>query len=318
MKHFFHSILITSCFLGCLHGRISAQDLTSPAIPSPVKLSPAQLKAVEGVFQNPRNGDMYLSITATGDAIITKMLWNNNQARLTPESELVFFNKDANEGNPLRATFKKDSAGVITELSLGNRDIWKRVYNYKPVIKVEMAHTPEQLKPFEGIFQVQNGQPRFIQVTVKNNKLALKQHWDGGEMLLIPESELTFYNPDQLLFSLAFTKDKEGNIAQVLVSKRDTWNKISPVHPTTEQLKPFEGKYQFKDDGDNYLQLTARNNQLVVKQLWDGKEISLDAVTETYFYNQEQSYSLLFLKDKDGAYSQIKVLGIDVFTKVKD
>jgi hypothetical protein len=283
-----------------------------------VKLSPAQFKAVEGVFQNPRNGDMYLSMTATGDAIMGKMLWNNNQVRLTPESELVFFNKDANEGNPLRVTFKKDSAGVITELSMGNRDIWKRVYNYKPVVKVEMAHTPEQLKPFEGIFQLQNGQPRFIQFTVKNNKLALKQHWDGGEILLIPESELNFYNPDQLLFSLVFSKDNEGKIAQVLVSKRDAWNKIVPVHPTSEQLKPFEGKYQFKDDGDNYLQLTARNNQLVVKQLWDGKEIFLAPVTETYFYNQEQSYSLIFMKDKDGAYSQIKVLGIDVFTKVKD
>jgi len=283
-----------------------------------VQLSTEQLKAVAGVFQNPGNAEMYIQFTTAENAIVGKLLWNNNQIRFTPESDLIFFSKNANEGNPLRITFKKDSTGAITFLSVGNNDLWKRIANYKPVVKIEMAHTPEQLKLFEGVFQMQNGRQQFIQFYVKDNQLVLKQHWDGTEVPLVPESELSFFSKELLLFSVAFTKDKDGNIMQTLVSKRDTWNKLAPVHPTTEQLKIFEGKYQSKDDEDNYLQLIARDNKLVLKQLWDKKEIILQPKTDIYFYNDEQSYPLGFIKDKDGAYTQLKVLGIDLFTKVKD
>ncbi|MDB5211118.1 MAG: hypothetical protein JWQ30_1945 [Sediminibacterium sp.] len=87
-------------------------------------------------------------------------MWNNNEIRLTPESEFIFFNKDANEGSPPRINFKSDSTGSIGQFSMGNNDIWGKAKDYKPVVKVEIAHTPEQLKPFEGLFQAQNGQQR--------------------------------------------------------------------------------------------------------------------------------------------------------------
>ncbi len=285
-----------------------------------IQLNPSQLKPLEGFFQNPKNKDMYVQITVapSGNGIMCKRLWNNNQMNFLPETELNFVSAIAPEERPLRLLFKKDSTGSVSQLSLGNNDLWTRVADYKPIVKLEMKHTPEQLKPLEGTYSLQNNQQqRFIQFTVKQNQLILKQHWDGTEQALLPETELSFFIKDQTLFSLVFSKDANGVINQALVNKRDNWTKIVPVHLTNEQLKVFEGKYQFKDDPDNLLQLTAKGQQLVVKQLWDGKEISLTPQTDTYFYNNEESYSLLFNKDADGNFTQMRLLGIDIFTKVK-
>ncbi len=285
-----------------------------------IQLNPEKLKPLEGFFQNPKNKDMYVQITvaASGNGIMCKRLWNNNQMNFLPETELNFVSAIAPEDRPLRLLFKKDSTGAVSQLSLGNNDLWTRVTDYKPIVKVEMRHTPEQLKPLEGTYSLQNNQQqRFIQFTVKQNQLILKQHWDGTEQALLPETELSFFIKDQTLFSLVFSKDANGVINQALVNKRDNWTKIVPVHLTNDQLKVFEGKYQFKDDPDNLLQLSAKGQQLVVKQLWDGKEISLTPQTDTYFYNNEESYSLLFNKDADGNFTQLRLLGIDIFTKVK-
>jgi hypothetical protein len=283
-----------------------------------VHLTPKQAKALEGVFQSSGNHDMYVRFTPKENGLVAKLLWNNREIRLTPESDLIFVNNKAGENGPLRIRFRKDSTGSVTQVYVGGDDLWNRVKGYKPEVKKEMEHTPEQLKPFEGLYQFQNDSGRFIQFTVKGNILVLKQHWDGNEIHFVPQSELQFFSKVVPLFSLTFTKDKNGEITQVLAFKRDLWDKVKKYHPTYAQLKALEGKFQFKDDLDNYLQITAKENNLVVKQLWDGKEIILEPQTETYFYNNDQSYPLQIIKNKEGAVVQVEVLGIDLFNKVKE
>lgn len=324
MTHAKYLFLLTVSLVGSQFIATQANAQETPKfgveLTKTIQLNSEKLKPLEGFFQNPKNKDMYVQITvaASGNGIMCKRLWNNNQMNFLPETELNFVSAIAPEDRPLRLLFKKDSTGAVSQLSLGNNDLWTRVTDYKPIVKVEMRHTPEQLKPLEGTYSLQNNQQqRFIQFTVKQNQLVLKQHWDGTEQALLPETELSFFIKDQTLFSLVFSKDANGVISQALVNKRDNWTKIVPVHLTNEQLKVFEGKYQFKDDPDNLLQLSAKGQQLVVKQIWDGKEISLTPQTDTYFYNNEESYSLLFNKDADGNFTQLRLLGIDIFTKVK-
>ena len=60
---------------------------------------------------------------------------------------------------------------------------------------------------------------------MRENNLVLKQIWDGEEILFVPESELSFFSKAIPLFSLDFSKDKDGNITQVLAFKRDVWIK---------------------------------------------------------------------------------------------
>jgi len=282
------------------------------------QLTPEQWKAVEGIFQNQRNKDMYVQFTAKENFLVAKLLWNNNELKLYPETELNFVSKEEVEGGLAHMNFTKDSTGTVMQATLNGNNVWIRAKDYKPIIKNEMVHTAAQLKPYEGLYQLQRDKERFIQFTEKENKLILKQHWDGTEIPFVPETETDFFSKQVPLFSLVFVKDDAGNITQALVNKRDKWDKVKKLIPTSSDLKALEGKYQFKDDPDNYIQLIAKKNTLVVKQLWDNKEMVLEPYTATYFFSNQQWYPLLVTKDSTGAVTQVLVLGMDVFVKVKE
>ena len=59
---------------------LHAQDQPKPT----VQLSPKQLKAYEGVFQNPRNNEMNVQFVVKGNGLTAKLLWNNVELKLTP------------------------------------------------------------------------------------------------------------------------------------------------------------------------------------------------------------------------------------------
>ena len=301
-------------------GRFSlqAQD-TKPATDTKpaVQLTAAQLKAVEGVYQSAGNKDMYVQFTARENGINAKLLWNGNQLRLLPSSDSSFVNTEEGEdGRPLVITFRKGKEGSVTQVMVGGNGLWNKVNDYKPVVKTEMAHTPEQLKPFEGIYQNHNRTDMFLQLTEKNNKLVLKQHWDNTEVDLVPESELFFYSKDRPQFSVKFAKGPDSSIAQMVAFGRDQWDKAKKVQPATAELHVYEGKYRFKDDPDDLIQVSVKGDNLVIKQLWDGKETIVAPLVDLYFYNSEQSYPVKFRKDNNGAITQALVLGGDVFEKL--
>lgn len=280
------------------------------------QLTAAQWKAVEGYYQNARNKEMYIQISAKGNVLIEKLLWNNAELKLIPESELDFTGES--EGEPVRISFKKDSTGNIAQVQFNRNNIFTKANDYKPVVRIEMQHVPAQLKKYEGLYRIQQReQERFIQFTEKENKLVLKQHWDSKEVMLLPESDSNFFSKEAPLFSLLFVKDNEGNITKALVNKRDNWEKVKKTAPTAEQLKALEGKYEFKEDPDNVIQLIVKKNTLIVKQLWDKKEIILEPYSASYFYNNAESYPVQVTRDENGAVTQLLVLGLDVFVKVK-
>ena len=47
------------------------------------------------------------------------------------------------------------------------------------------------------------------------------------------------------------------------------------VQSSPGKLKSFEGFYRFQEDKEAFLQITVKENKLVLKQLWDGKEFVL-------------------------------------------
>ncbi len=86
----------------------------------------------------------------------------------------------------------------------------------------------------------------------------------------------------------------------------------------TQQLKAFEGYYQFQNDKDVFLQITVKGNNLTLKQLWDGQEIVFVQKSELEFFNEEKSFPLKFSKDKDGTITQVLAFDRDLWNKVKD
>jgi hypothetical protein len=299
--------------------RISAQETQQPSVikKPPAQLSENEWKAVEGIYQNAQNKDMNVQFTARENELVAKLLWNNNEIHLRPESALIFSSNQEGNQDPINIVFSKDSTGAINKVNVANNGVWNRTKDYKPIVKKEMEHTPEQLKPFEGLYQLQNEKDRFIEFTVKENRLVLKQQWDGNEISFLPETTVDFFSEEVPLFSLKFSKDDFGNITDVLAFKKDLWVKVKRSSPSAVQLKACEGKYQLIADPDNFIQITAKKTQLLMKQLWDGKEIIFEMKTENYFYNNEQSLPLLIIKDDSGTVVQVKLLGDDLFNKVK-
>ena len=64
------------------------------------------------------------------------------------------------------------------------------------------------------------------------------------------------------------------------------------IHSQQQPMKKFEGYYQFTNDTSSYLQITSQGNNLILYQLWDGKEISFERKSELEFLNEEHSFPL--------------------------
>src|SRR6476660_574689 len=90
------------------------------------------------------------------------------------------------------------------------------------------------------------------------------------------------------------------------------------IHSQQQPLKKFEGYYQFTNDTSTYLQITSQGNNLVLHQLWDGKEISFEHKSELEFLNEEQSFPLKFRSDQNGVITQVIAFDRDLWNKVKN
>ena len=201
---------------------IHAQPLQRQAAKKEVQ-DTQELKAFEGYYQFQNNKDAFLQISAKGDNLVLKQLWDGEEILFVQRSALEFFNEE--KSFPLK--FSKDKDGAITQVLAFDRDLWNKVKDYKPVIKKEIQLTPQQLKAFEGKyrFQFEKGKDDFLQITAMKDHLVLKQLWDGKEINFVPESALDFFCKDQP-FPLKFTKDKNGNVIQMLAFNKDLWERL--------------------------------------------------------------------------------------------
>jgi hypothetical protein len=98
---------------------------------------------------------------------------------------------------------------------------------------------------------------------------------------------------------------------QAGISNRMIFFSISP-------LTRFEGYYQLDEDKDQYLQIIVKNDKLVLKQLWDQREITFEQKSDLYFYNEELKFPLTFSKDANGEISQVLAFEHDTWIKVND
>ncbi len=182
----------------------------------------------------------------------------------------------------------------------------------------------DKLNIFNGRYISPHNKAIFLQITATDGHLVLKQSWDGEEVSFDQKGDLDFYN-DEHSFSLRFTKNNAGVITQLLAFDRDLWIKgddnyqyvpQKTIQLTAAQLKTLEGKYQAKD-GDNFLQITATNDHIILKQLWDEKEVNFLPVSEVDFVNDDQTFPLKFTKGSDGLATQVLAFNQDMWVKVK-
>ena len=182
------------------------------------------------------------------------------------------------------------------------------------------------LKKFEGYYQFTKDTTTYLQITSQGNNLILHQLWDGKDISFERQSDLEFFNGENS-FPLKFSSDQTGTITQVLAFDRDLWNKVKNYKPvinkeinlSPDQLKRFEGQYtfQFEKGEDSYIQITAATDHIVLKQLWDGKEIKFVPKSNVEFFCKEQSFPLKFIRDNNGNVIQVLAFNKDLWQRVK-
>ena len=187
------------------------------------RLTPEELKAFEGYYQFENNSKAYLQISAKGNGLITKQLWDEKEFFIIPTSPLEFYCQ--NEEFP--AKFTKGSDGKVMSVLVFNRDDWKKVPDSSYTPPKFITLTPEKLKTFEGkfTFQFEPGNDAYIQITAYEDYLVLTESWSGNKIRFSPVSELEFYSKERA-FPLRFTRDKNGTVTSVLAFNRDLWTKV--------------------------------------------------------------------------------------------
>jgi hypothetical protein len=220
---------------------------------------------------------------------------------------------------PIRLTFHREPSGEVNQVEVDKNGVWTRTKNYTPdPPKKEIALTPEQLKPFEGLYQAQYNKILFLQFTVRDNHLLSHQQWNNVELSFSAVNDTSFFAPAAPNFTLDFQKDEKGNVVKMTAFKHDLWLRKQRPHLTDAQFKALNGVYVSKDDPDNTLRLTGKGDQLVLTQLWDKKEWVLDALADDYFYNAKESYPLVVMKGDKGNITSINVLTTNTFVKKEE
>jgi beta-lactamase regulating signal transducer with metallopeptidase domain len=185
------------------------------------------------------------------------------------------------------------------------------------------------LTAFEGIYQDHDAPTAYFKVTVVNSTLVANRLDFKQQYVLNRTSELAFESTDPesgKKLIITFSKNGAGAISQALVDDRTPWIKVNAYKPVDQvklppgMLTKFEGKYQFEAKPGTFLTISVNGNGLILKQLWDGKEIGPFVATgpRLDFLYMKDALPLRFVKDKSGNVVKMHASGGDVWDKVKE
>ncbi|MGH2646345.1 MAG: hypothetical protein ACRDE8_02215 [Ginsengibacter sp.] len=180
------------------------------------------LKPFVGKYQFTNNQMVFLQIMLKDGHMVLKQLWDKQEIPFRQTSDLEFYNDE--HQFPLK--FTKSNTGEITQVLAFNKDLWNRVADdYTPPMKKTIKVTADQLKPFEGRYQLKGGDgdaDDIADITTDDDHLVIKHEQQVTNLL--PISDLEFVTEDQS-FDVIFTKAADGSVTQAVVNNKDVWLK---------------------------------------------------------------------------------------------
>jgi uncharacterized protein YjhX (UPF0386 family) len=284
-------------------------------------LAASDYSVFDGYYKLQKNIRLVIRIQATEKGLVLKELWSEREINFSPVTDLEFRNVEMQF--PLK--FIKGNDGRVTEILAFEEDLWVKVNDLNPAPIQEFRLSPEELKAFAGYYQFERNADEYLEFSVKENGLVAKQLWDDKEFFILPKSPLEFYTVNEK-HPAKFTKDQSGKVTQVLVFNKDVWKKVATYTPrkvvklSPQKLKEFEGKYtfQFEPGQDSYIQITAREDHLILKEAWSGNEVEFQASSDLEFYNVQRSFPLKFTKDNTGKVVKVLAFNRDLWSRVKE
>ncbi|SDP91404.1 Signal transducer regulating beta-lactamase production, contains metallopeptidase domain [Mucilaginibacter sp. OK268] len=292
--------------------------LNASVLPKNVIGTTQGLKKFEGYYELKGKNGALIQIIAIGKSVVLKQLWDNRKIDFTATGPLTFSTK---ENVSFTLQFTSDNAGHITQVLAFGKDVWVKNDNYH--LPVEVKLIAQDLKKFEGYYELKGQKGTFIQISSAGNGLVLKQLWDNEQIDFAAKSPLDFFAKTNPGFTLQFTSDNAGGITQVLAFGKDVWVRSNNYHApvevklTAQELKKFEGKYEFTEKEGTFIQITSIGNGLVLNQLWDNKQIGFAATGPLdFFAKTAPGFTLQFTGNNSGGITQVLAFGKDVWKKV--
>ena len=281
-----------------------------------ITLSKQQLDAFTGYYQYQQPKEGYVLCVVRGNNLIGIQLWTKKEFVFTALSESEFISKEG-----ITAKFTKDKAGVVTEVLVSNSEVLKKVKEPKEIEKKEAKLTQQQLDGMTGYYHMRDNRDLVMQVSHNGHDIRVKQLWDNKEQIFMPISDVEIFSKGAML-TFKFTKGTNGQIKQLQAVQGKIWDKGQKpkekveVNLSASNLKAFEGKYSMSHQGDVvYLEITSTEKGLMLKQLWDGQQISFYPISELEFYNKEKAFPLKFIK-RDGRIAQMEAFRKDLWSRV--
>ena|ERR1700722_2939126 len=224
------------------------------------------------------------------------------------------------------SNLKKSLAGALFVISVTIIGATINPASALPV-KNQTVVDSTSLTAFEGLYQSKENEYSYFKVTATGNTLVAKQLDGERQIVLTRKTEFGFEMKDDdgdETIPVVFSKNAAGEIAQISVGGEHMFVKVKNYVPpvevklTADQLKAFEGKYQFEQKSDAFLQITATADGLTLKQMWDGSEIKFMSLGNSFFLNKEEGFPLKFTKDDSGNVIKVLALNRDMWDKVKE
>jgi hypothetical protein len=284
----------------------------------------SDFKAYEGYykFQFKPGVDSYIHIRSQNNHLLLREQWSGKEVIFEQQSELEFLNKAEN----FSLKFTKTKEGAITQVLAYNKDLWNKDNEYRPKIKTAGKLTSDQLKTFEGYYQLRGNKEMVAKMVTSGNDLIVKTLWNGIESTYSPESELVFFlRSGDNGITIKFEKDANGNITSGTDFMGRTWYKNDNYTPrkeiqmTAKQLQLYEGIYtfEFKPGKRETITIKALDGTLELKEAWSGKEITFFPESDLDFFSKQRPFPLKFTKDANGNVTHLLAFEKDLWTKAK-
>ncbi|WP_353140485.1 hypothetical protein [Pseudopedobacter sp.] len=209
---------------------------------------------------------------------------------------------------------------VISGILFGSAIISMNCFVQTPALAGVIAQGDSQqsktvpLEMFVGHYQLPDN-ASFIQFELKDNVLFAQ--WNNKEYQLIQINETNFESKEEG-HKVEFLKDSSGQFTSAKILDKIVTVKVEfdpkIVKPlSAAQLKGLEGTYSLKNNSFK-IDIRSSANGLILKQLWDNKEIAFTPRSETFFLNEDGTFPLTFLLS-DGEATQVTCFEKDVWLK---
>jgi CubicO group peptidase (beta-lactamase class C family) len=136
-----------------------------------------------------------------------------------------FYTGSFEEGNGVAIMVNSDNGAILQEVlnSVAVAYHWKgfEIPAPKKIVKLDS----QQWKSLEGRYSMVGRPDAHLQLTSRDEKLILKQEWDGGEVVFEAESETAFFCKN-FHFPIKVRKKERGVVTEFLAFDKDVWVRV--------------------------------------------------------------------------------------------